>query len=312
MKEKVLQVVALSSYLDPILDKEFNVIKYWELENKYEFLKKQGGEITGLVTAAPVGVEDILFYLLPNLKVISCRGVGLEKINLELAKEKKVRVAGTFGVLSNCVADLAFGLLLDVARNISTADRYIRQGKWKEKSYPLTTSVSNKKLGIVGLGEIGSIVAKRAQGFDMSVGYCSIHKKSHSNLEFFETVEELAAWCDFLMLTLSGNKKNTKLISKSVLKNLGPKGYLINVSRGTVVDEEILTEFLVNKKIAGAALDVYENEPLVPAELLSLENVVLTPHLGSSTEETRRKMENLVFENIKSFYVTGDVLTPAN
>lgn len=311
MKHHVLQMCPLSPRLDEELAETFTVYPWWKQTDPDAFLKAHATFIAGVATAAPVGIPDELINVLPNLQVISCRGVGMDKINLEKARQKGIQVSGSFGILNDCVADMAFALLLDVVRELSTADRYVRAGKWPHARYPLSTRVSCKRLGIVGLGNIGSLVAKRGLGFDMQIGYTGRHPVQDSPYRFEATLEGLANWCDFLIVTVAGTPSTKHLISTSVLEALGAHGYLINVSRGFVVDQEALIEALEEGRIAGAGLDVFEEEPNIPASLMALDNVVLTPHMASGTVETRRDMEDLVLENLTYFFAKGQVKTTA-
>lgn len=311
MKYDVLQMCSLSPVLDRQLAESFTVHQWTDITNLELFLKEHGDSIVGIATAAPVGVPNDIINVLPNLKVISCRGVGMDKIDLKLAKQKGVQVSGTFGTLNECVADMAFALLMDVARQVSAADRYVRSGKWLKARYPLTTRVSGKRLGIVGMGEIGSLVAKRAQGFDMEVAYNNRKPVEGSPHLYKESLEELASWCDFLVVTVAGNANTKNLVSAPVLKALGKEGFLINVSRGFVVDEEALVTALTQGELKGAGLDVFVNEPEVPKALLEMDNVVLAPHMASGTVETRKDMEDLMFENLKLYFENGQVKTPA-
>lgn len=311
MKHHLLQMCPLSATLDRQLAELFTVHQWNDVTDHELFLKEHGNAIVGIATAAPTGVPNDVINALPNLEVISCRGVGMDKIDLALAKQKEIQVSGTFGALNECVADMAFALLLDVTRELSAADRYVRNGEWLKARYPLTTRISGKRLGIVGMGEIGSLVAKRAQGFDMEVAYNNRKPVKGSPHLFKENLEELATWCDFLVVTVAGNADTKNLVSESVLQALGKDGFLINVSRGFVVDEEALIAALTQGLIKGAGLDVFAEEPEVPASLLALDNVVLAPHMGSGTLETRKDMEDLVLENLKLYFENGRVKTPA-
>ncbi|MDQ7734706.1 2-hydroxyacid dehydrogenase [Halomonas sp. SpR1] len=311
MKHTLLQMCPLSPTLDRQLTELFTVHKWSDVTDQEVFFKEHGNAIVGVATAAPTGVPNDIINHLPNLKVISCRGVGMDKIDLNLAKQKKIQVSGTFGALNECVADMAFALLLDTVREVSTADRYVRNGEWLKGRYPLTTRVSGKRLGVVGMGEIGSLVAKRAQGFDMDIAYHNRKPVEGSPHLFKENLEELAEWCDFLVITVAGNAHTKNLISRSVLQALGKEGFLINVSRGFVVDEDALIKALSQGQIKGAGLDVFVEEPKVPSSLLAMDNVVLAPHMASGTIETRKDMEELVLENLKYFFESGQVKTPA-
>lgn len=311
MKKQILQVVPLSAVIDAALDDAFVVHRFWEESDPPDFLARQAGRFEGLVTSAPAGAWSELIAALPNLKVIASRGIGLDKIDLECARQRGIQVGNTPGVLTDCVADLAFGLLIDVARGMSAADRFVRDGKWLSMKYPLTRRVSGKRLGIVGFGKIGRAIAKRASGFDMDIRY--FNRTLAPDVDFVResTVESLARWADFLVVAVAGGPETRHLISSEVIGALGPKGFLINIARGTVVDETALVQALVNGAIAGAGLDVFENEPDVPEALFNCENVVLLPHLASGTVDTRTAMEDLVLANLEAYFATGKVLTPA-
>jgi lactate dehydrogenase-like 2-hydroxyacid dehydrogenase len=248
---------------------------------------------------------------LPNLRVISSFGVGLDKLDLDTARARGIAVGYTPDVLNDCVADTAFALLMDTARQVSAADRYVRRGEWTKGPYPLTTRVSGKRLGIVGMGRIGRVIAKRSSGFDMDVRYFGRKAQADLPYGFEPSLEALAKWADFLVVATSGGPATRHLISASVLEALGPDGYLINIARGTVVDEAALVDALTHKRIAGAGLDVFEHEPNVPPALFALDNVVLLPHVASGTHETRAAMAGLVFDNLQSFFATGAVLNSA-
>lgn len=309
MKKQILQNGRLLPALEAMLAEEFDVHGLWNEAKPQEFLARYGARFTGLVTSAPIGASAELIAALPNLEVISSFGVGFDKLDLGAAKEKGVRVSYTPDVLNDCVADLAFGLLIDVARGISAADRFVRKGDWTKGRFPVTTRVSGKRLGVVGLGRIGQAIAKRAAGFDMEIAYTN-RGPAQVPYRYEPSLAALAEWADFLVVSVSGGNGTKGLISREVLQALGPTGFLVNVSRGTVVDERALVEALVGRMIAGAGLDVFENEPHVPAALLDLDNVVVLPHVASGTEETRRAMGDLVLANLRSYFRTKELVTP--
>ncbi|HEX6016478.1 MAG TPA: 2-hydroxyacid dehydrogenase, partial [Burkholderiaceae bacterium] len=273
------------------------------------FVARRGSEFVGLATA---GFADAaLIGALPSLRVISSFGVGVDGIDLVAAVKRGIPVGNTPDVLNDCVADLAIGLMIDVARGVGAAERYLRAGKWPQGGYPLQRRFSGKKLGIVGLGRIGHEVAKRALAFEMDIRYHNRRPVLDTSIEHEPSLVELARWCDFLLVIVPGGAATRHLINQAVLDALGPKGYLINVARGSVVDEPALVRALQAKRIAGAALDVFEKEPQVPAELMAMDNVVLVPHIGSATVETRAAMAQRVFDNLKSFFDTGKVISQA-
>jgi lactate dehydrogenase-like 2-hydroxyacid dehydrogenase len=265
---------------------------------------------TRFVAASGGWVPADVFQALPKLEIVSCFGVGYDGVDIAAAKAAKVPVTNTPDVLNDCVADTTMGLVLGVMRKLPQADRFVRDGKWLKGGQELTTSVHHKKMGIVGLGRIGKTIAKRAHGFDMEVGYHGRTKQADVSFPFFADVADLAAWCDVLVIITPGGAATRNMIDARVLKALGPKGYLVNISRGSVVDEPALLDALKNKTIAGAGLDVFADEPRVPAEFLELDNVALAPHVGSATNETRDAMGNLVVDNLVAVKNGKKPLTP--
>jgi lactate dehydrogenase-like 2-hydroxyacid dehydrogenase len=251
-----------------------------------------------------------LMARMPALEIISVFGVGYDGIDVAVARERGIHVTHTPNVLNDEVADLALALMLAVARRIPQVDRYVRDGKWKQGPAPLARKVSGARLGIVGLGRIGNAIAKRAEAFDMSIAYTSRQPKADSSYRYFPTPVALAAEVDFLVVITPGGAATRKLINAEVLTALGSQGYLINVARGSVVDETALIAALQNGTIAGAGLDVFEAEPNVPDALCALDNVVLTPHIGSATWQTRRAMGDLSFGNLQAHFAGKPLLSP--
>lgn len=307
MKPSVLQIRPLLPSLETALQQQYDIHRLWEMNDPDSFLQANGERFTAAVTSAPVGVPDDLIRKLPNLKVISSFGVGYDKINLPFVKERGIQIGYTPDVLNDCVADTAMGLVIDVARNFTNADRYVKEGQWPTGKFPLSTKVSGKRMGILGLGRIGRAIAKRAEGFDMQIAYHNRNQIPACPYDYAPSLLALAKRSDFLVIASSAGPENLKMVSREVIDALGPTGYLINISRGSVVDEDYLIEALQNNKIAGAGLDVFVDEPNVSAELRALDNVVLFPHIASATTETRAAMSNLVLENLHSFFATGTV-----
>jgi lactate dehydrogenase-like 2-hydroxyacid dehydrogenase len=238
-------------------------------------------------------------------------GVGYDGVDVAAAKARGILVTHTPDVLNDDVADLALALALNIARRIPQADRYVREGRWAQQGpMPLATKMSGARMGIVGMGRIGQAIAERARAFGMSVAYTARSAKTNLPYTFHDQVTALAAQSDFLVVITPGGAATRKLIDAKVLQALGPTGYLINVARGSVVDEAALLAALQAGTIAGAALDVFENEPHVPEALRALDNVVLVPHIGSATVATRQAMANLAFENLRAFFAGGTPPTP--
>ncbi|GAA1137666.1 hypothetical protein GCM10009672_03880 [Nesterenkonia lutea] len=249
---------------------------------------------------------------LPNLDAVISFGVGFETIDICAAEQLGVVVSNTPDVLTDCVADLAVGLLIDCLRGISAADRFVRQGNWINGPYPLGTRVSGKRIGIVGLGRIGLATARRLEAFGPTIAYHSRNRLVEVAYPWYESLIDLASDSDVLIVAVSGGTSTTGLVSREVIAALGSDGYLINVARGTVVDENALVDALAQKQIAGAGLDVYTHEPRVPEALLALDNVVALPHLGSATTETRLDMANLFLMNLRQFIAEGTLTTPVS
>lgn len=263
-----------------------------------EFLKV-APLIRGIAGGGESAVTGALINQLPSLEMVAIMGVGYDRVDVAAALKRGVVVTHTPNVLSDDVADLAIGLILSAARRIPQADHYVRAGRWGvEGAMPLACKVSGARLGIVGLGRIGKAIAHRALAFGMSVAYTARHAKPDLPFSFYQTALALAAEVDFLVVITPGGAGTFHLINASVLKALGPRGYLINVARGSVVDEAALVDALQKGDIAGAALDVFEDEPFPLKALFELDNVVLTPHMASATRETRLAMAELAVANL--------------
>ena len=266
--------------------------------------------IRAIAASGESRVSREMLAQLPALELISVFGVGYDGIDAVAARERGVEVTHTPDVLNDEVADLAIALVLAVARRIPQADRYVREGRWRAGPAPLARKVSGARLGIVGLGRIGKAIAKRAEAFDMSIAYTARTARPDAGYRYLPSAAALAAEVDFLVVITPGGAGTRKLIDASVLAALGPRGYLVNVARGSVVDEAALVQALQNGTIAGAGLDVFEQEPNVPAALCALDNVVLTPHIGSATHETRQAMSDLAFGNLEAHFAGRPLLTP--
>lgn len=266
--------------------------------------------IRGIAASGESKVRAELIAQLPALEVISVMGVGYDGVDVAAAKARGVPVTHTPDVLNDEVADLAIGLMIAVARQIPEADRYVRDNRWPAGPMPLARKVSGSRLGIVGMGRIGQAIAHRAKSFGMPVAYTARSPRPEVPYTYHPSPAALAAQSDFLVVITPGGAATRKLIDATVLKALGPKGFLINVARGSVVDEAALIEALAKGEIAGAGLDVFENEPNVPEALRALPNVVLTPHIGSATLATRQAMADLAFGNLKARFDGRPLPTP--
>lgn len=267
-------------------------------------------QVRAIATRAELGAPAELIAQLPALELIACYGVGTDAIDLVAARARGIRVTNTPGVLAGDVADLAVGLALAALRRIPAAEAHVRSGAWAQGNMGLVTRLYGKRVGIAGLGGIGALVARRLSGFDVELGYHARSARADSPLRHFDTLVELAAWSDLLIVTLAGGTATRGLIDAAVLNALGPEGWLVNVSRGTTVDEPALLEALEQRRIAGAGLDVFLNEPRIDPRFLALDNVVLQPHHASGTVETRRAMGQLVRDNLAAHFAGRPLLTP--
>ena len=307
---QIVQVGPLAPPTNLTLQERFGAAALWQQADPLAWAREHGGAVRVVVTSARHGCSAALIAALPRLEAIVSFGVGYDSIALDAARARGIQVSNTPDVLNDCVADLAFGLLIDAARGIAHGDRFVRARRWPQGGFPLTTRVSGKRLGILGLGRIGEIVARRAGGFDMEIAYHNRRPREGAPWRFEPDLKALAAWADFLVVACVGGPETAGLVSREILEALGPKGIVINVSRGSVIDEAAMVEALADGHLGGAGLDVFRDEPNVPPSLLSLDNVVLAPHMASGTHETRAAMTALTIENLEAFLATGKVLNP--
>ncbi|MGC9497452.1 2-hydroxyacid dehydrogenase [Streptomyces sp. WG7] len=306
----VLQVSPLLPALENALTEQYRTVRLPELTDPAAYLRDHGREVVAAVTSARTGVSDALMDALPRLGAIVHFGVGHETTDVVRARARGIDVSNTPDVLTDCVADLAVGALIDVMRRMSAADRYVRDGRWGAAPFPLADRVSGKRVGILGLGRIGRAVARRLEGFGAGIAYCSRVPVPDAGYRHLPTAQALAEACDALVVTVAGGRGTRGLVSEAVLDALGPRGYLVNVARGSVVDEPALVAAVGAGRIAGAALDVFADEPNVPRALLDSDRVVLLPHIASATRETRAAMADLALRNVRRFMTEGVLLTP--
>ena len=307
---KILQIGRLSNDVNQHLEREYGALTLWQQTQSDEFLQQFGADFEVVVTSAAYGLTAAQIALLPNLRAVCSFGVGYDSIDVAALQQKNIVLSNTPDVLTDCVADLAMGLMIDVSRGISAGDRYIRKGLWGSKQrMGMQVRVSGKRLGILGLGRIGAAIAGRAIGFNMEIAYHNRSKHPESDYAYLPSVQALAQWADYLVVACPGGAATEHLVDAAVLRALGEHGYLINIARGSIVDEQALVQALDNKQIAGAALDVFEHEPKVSQALMENESVVLTPHIGSATQETRMDMDELLLDNVAAFVQEGRLLT---
>jgi lactate dehydrogenase-like 2-hydroxyacid dehydrogenase len=291
------------------LQNEFDALKLWEAPDRDAALKS-AAHIRALAHFGHSKVDAKLMDALPKLELISNFGVGVDQIDLQAASKRKILVTNTPDVLNECVADCALALTLNTLRKFPQSEAYLRAGNWPTRGpYPLCTSLGGKTMGILGLGRIGEAIARRAQACGMKIRY---HNRTKKNVAYPYDADAvtLAKNSDVLMVITPGGAGTYRMVNAKVLDALGPQGYLVNVARGSVVDEPVLLKYLQEGKIAGAGLDVFEHEPKVPAEFYALDNCVLFPHVASATVETRKAMGDLQVENLHLHFAGKPVRTP--
>jgi len=282
--------------------------KPWHVTSEH-LLRELAPKVRALATFGHAPVNGALMDKLPKLEIIANFGVGVDAINLDDAKARKIIVTNTPDVLNECVADTALALVLNTLRKLPQSEAYTRAGNWVGKGpYPLATSLGGKTLGILGLGRIGEAIAKRAMACGMKIRYHNRNKKNVS-YPYDPDPVTLAKNCNVLMVVTPGGAETKNLVNAKVLDALGPKGYVCNIARGSVIDEPTLLRYLQENKIAGAGLDVFVDEPKIPPEFFKLDNAVLFPHVGSATVETRKAMGDLQIENLRLHFAGKPVKT---
>ena len=300
----------------PVMMKGFEgkvTLHHWlELKDKDTFVKDMGNKIKAIAIAYTANkVDGNFLQQFPNLEQVSSFGVGYDHIDAKWAGEHGIVVTNTPEVLNEEVADTALGLLLCTVRELPQSERYLRAGKWKDGHYPLTkATLRDRTVGMVGMGRIGKAIARRLEAFGVPVVYHSRSQQPDVKYKYYAKLIDMARDVDTLMVIVPGGASTKNMINAEVLKALGPRGVLINMARGSVVDEPALIEALRNRTIYSAGLDVFANEPDVPKELIDMDHIVLFPHLGSSTEATRAAMDQLVVDNILAWATGKAPLTP--
>jgi len=291
-----------------ILDDLFTTHHVWKLppDDQRKLIKQLNGNCEAIATASWM-LDDVV-YQLQSLKMISCFGVGVDAIDFDRTRSRNIRVSNTPDVLNDAVADLAMALVLATTRNLINADSFVRGRQWLSGPLPFGMGLAGKTLGIVGCGRIGEEIAKRALTFGLEIAY---HNRKPKDLPYayHSSISDLAKASDILLCMLPGGEATRNVINAEILKDLGPEGIFLNVGRGTSVDEAALVAALEQKHIYGAGLDVYANEPNVPEPLLAMDNVVLLPHIGSATVDTRRSMGKLVVDNLQAYFAGSPLLT---
>jgi hydroxypyruvate reductase len=310
-----IEIVVAPRLYQPVmirLEHEFTVHPLWQANDPVAFLAPNGDRIRGFASFTGYPISAALIKALPRLEIIASMSVGTDHIDLAAARACGIPVTNAPDVLTDCVADLGIGLAINLARNLVAADRFVRAGEWTKSLFPLATKLGGATMGVVGLGRIGKAVAKRAEAFGMRIVYFGRRRQADVTYDFYNDLVAMARDSDYLMLTCPGGEATRHLVDAEVIAALGPEGMLINIARGSVVDQPALIEALQARRLGGAALDVYAAEPRVPEALMRLDNVVLTPHVASATQATRSAMGNLMVDNLLAHFAGKPLLTPVS
>ncbi len=309
-KPVVLQVANMLPPIQRVLDERYEMVRLPpDAADLPSFLTAHANRIVGAVTVAQQGIAATLVDQLPALAIVAISGVGFDAVDLDQARARGIRVTNTPDVLNDDVADLAIAMMLNVYRRLPEADRFVRTGEWARSNMKLARRASGLRYGIVGLGRIGHAIAGRLAGFGGTIAYTGPNRKDVAHI-FHEKLVDLAHASDVLFLALPASAGTRRVVDRAVLEALGPDGVLVNIARGAVVDEDALVAALVDGRLGGAGLDVFEREPHVPEALWSLPNVVLAPHVGSATDETRTAMGQLMLDNLAAHFA-GEALPTA-
>jgi hydroxypyruvate reductase len=304
----IIITAPLPPFLYDPLKRDYRCVDYYVAADKHALLDTEGACIRGLVQGGGTVTPTSLLDGLPNLEIISVFGVGYDGVPVDYCKKRGIKVTHTPDVLTDDVADVAVGLIMMTGRGFARAERFVRAGEWKKRNLELTTKLGGQRVGILGLGRIGKAIAARVAALGMQVAYTG-RKPQDVPYRFFPDLKSLAADSDFLVVACPGGAATRHLVNAGVLAALGNKGTLINIARGSIVDEPALVKALEDGTIKGAGLDVFADEPHVPEPLLAMDHVVLLPHVGSATHQTRKAMGDLCKANLDSWFAQKKVLT---
>ncbi len=309
---KDIEILSLGPFYAPsyeAMERDFTVHKLWLAKERDALLAKVGSRIRGIQATHRDKTDVGLMDALPKLEIIACFGVGVDGVDLDAARQRGLIVTNTPEVLNECVADLAMGLTVATLRRISLGDRFVRNGSWLKGPLPFARKVGGKTMGILGYGRIGKAIAKRAEAFGMQIVYHGRKPQAEVSYKYYPKLVDMARDCDVLMVICPGGPATHHIVNAEVLRALGPEGTLVNVARGSVVDEQALVKALADGTLGAAGLDVFEDEPRVPEALFAMDQVVLQPHVGSATHETRKAMGDLTVDNLRAHFAGKPVLT---
>ena len=299
----VLQVGFFPEIMQAEIDRRFSPARHADPSTP-----PPAGNFEAILVRSNTKLPEALVKQIPTIRLVSTCGVGYDNLPLEYLKSKGIKATNTPGVLNDAVCELAIGMMLSLMRRIPESQEHVKSGAWSKELFQLTTTLAGKKVGIVGMGRIGQDLAKRLEPFKVEIAYSGPNSKPVP-YTYYPNIKDLASACDVVFLACPATPDTDNLVNAAVLEALGPSSYLINIARGSVVNEPDLLYALQHKKIAGAALDVFNNEPNPNPEFLKLDNVLLTPHIGSATSETRVAMTKLAVDNLEAFFTQQPLLS---
>jgi lactate dehydrogenase-like 2-hydroxyacid dehydrogenase len=310
MKPDILQIAPMQASVTDALHAAYTVHRWWDAPDRAALLAEVGPRLRAVATDGHHGVPADVLAAAPNLEIVASYGVGYDAIDIPACKARGIRVTNTPDVLNDAVAELALGLMLALCRRIPQADAHVRAGRWPSAGFALTAELTGAHAGILGLGRIGKEIARRLQAMKMRVSYHGRREQPFEPYPWYPDLEAMARDVDWLVVIAPGSAATRGIVSRQVMQALGPKGALVNVARGALVDEPAMVELLASGALGGAALDVFADEPRVPDALLAMPNVVLSPHQGSATHKTRAAMGDLVVRNLAAHFAGDPLLTP--
>ncbi len=306
----IIQIAPMLGSVESELEAAYEVHRLWQAPDRAAFLREVGPKIRAVATDGHFGIPADVLAATPALEIVSSYGVGYDGIDTAACKARGVRVTNTPDVLNDAVAEITLGLMIALARRIPQSDAFVRRGEWDKGNFGLTGELTGRHAGILGLGRIGKEIARRLVAMKMKVSYHGRSKQAHEPYDYYADLTEMARDVDWLVVIAPGSAETSGIVSRQVMEALGADGALVNVARGSLVDQDAMLELLSSGGLGGAALDVFVDEPRVPEGFRSLDNVVLSPHQGSATHKTRGAMGDLVVRNLAAHFAGNPLLTP--